>query len=176
MRHTLRERSSSAAFGGHGSLRTPNRGLGAAVKTSYMGQFREVLAGLDLGLETRLKDRMGLLSGGQRQAVSLLMASMTPSSILLLDEHTAALDPKTAAFVLKLTKEIIAAQELTTLMVTHSMRQALEVGTRTLMLHQGRVAFDIQGEERAGMQVADLLKLFERQRGETVSDDALLLG
>ena len=156
--------------------RGQTRGLGATVKARYMSRFKEVLAGLDLGLETRLKDRMGLLSGGQRQAVSLLMASMTPSSILLLDEHTAALDPKTAAFVLKLTKEIIAAQKLTTLMVTHSMRQALEAGTRTLMLHQGRVAFDIQGEERAGMQVADLLKLFERQRGETVSDDALLLG
>lgn len=156
--------------------RGQSRGLTRAVKSRYMSRFREVLAGLELGLENRLQDRMGLLSGGQRQAVSLLMASLTPSSILLLDEHTAALDPKTAAFVLKLTREIITAQQLTTLMVTHSMRQALEVGSRTLMLHQGRVAFDIRGEERSGMQVADLLKLFERQRGESVSDDALLLG
>lgn len=156
--------------------RGQSRGLSPAVKSRYMSRFKEVLAGLDLGLENRLQDRMGLLSGGQRQAVSLLMASITPSSILLLDEHTAALDPKTAAFVLELTKEIIAAQQLTTLMVTHSMRQALQVGSRTLMLHRGKVAFDLRGEERAGMQVTDLLQLFERQRGETVSDDALLLG
>jgi putative ABC transport system ATP-binding protein len=128
-----------------------------------------------LGLENRLTDKMGLLSGGQRQAVSLLMASLTPSSILLLDEHTAALDPKTASFVLKLTQNIIAEQKLTALMVTHSMKQALEVGTRTVMLHQGEVVFDIAGKDREGLEVKDLLNLFEQQRGLTVDDDSLLL-
>jgi len=131
---------------------------------------------LGLGLENRLSDKMGLLSGGQRQAVSLLMASLTPSSILLLDEHTAALDPKTASFVLELTQNIIAEQKLTALMVTHSMKQALEVGTRTVMLHQGEVVFDIAGKDREGLEVKDLLDLFEQQRGLSVDDDSLLLG
>lgn len=156
--------------------RGQRRGLTAAVKARYQAQFRASLASLNLGLENRLGDKMGLLSGGQRQAVSLLMASLTPSSILLLDEHTAALDPKTAVFVLDLTRKIIAEQKLTALMVTHSMKQALEVGTRTVMLHQGQVVFDIAGEERQGLTVPDLLGLFEKQRGLEVDDDSLLLG
>ena len=156
--------------------RGEKRFLSPAAKRCYLSRFRESLAQLDLGLENRLHDRMGLLSGGQRQAVSLLMSSLRPSSILLLDEHTAALDPKTAAFVLKLTQDIIAERNMTTLMVTHSMRQALDIGTRTIMLHQGQVVFDISGKEREGLEVADLLRLFERQRGEEVTDDALLLG
>lgn len=156
--------------------RGKKRGIGFAVKNAYIKKFRETLAALDLGLENRLQDRIGLLSGGQRQAVSLLMASLTPSAILLLDEHTAALDPKTAAFVLKLTEEIIATQRLTTLMVTHSMRQALDVSSRTVMLHRGQVVFDISGKAREGLKVADLLRLFEQQHGESVSDDSLLLG
>ncbi|MDX1635727.1 MAG: ABC transporter ATP-binding protein [Marinobacter sp.] len=156
--------------------RGQRRGLSSAVKARYQGAFRDSLAKLNLGLEDRLGDKMGLLSGGQRQAVSLLMASLTPSSILLLDEHTAALDPKTAAFVLELTQSIVAERKLTTLMVTHSMKQALEVGTRTVMLHQGQVVFDIAGEERKGLGVKDLLALFEKQRGLTVDDDSLLLG
>ena len=156
--------------------RGQRRWLTGAVKRSYMERFRAALAKLNLGLENRLGDKMGLLSGGQRQAVSLLMASLTPSSILLLDEHTAALDPKTAAFVLELTQEIIAEQQLTALMVTHSMKQALDVGDRTVMLHQGQVVFDIAGEERQGLEVKDLLDLFERQRGLEVEDDSLLLG
>ena len=131
---------------------------------------------LRLGLENRLGDRIGLLSGGQRQAVSLLMASLRPSSILLLDEHTAALDPKTAAFVLELTDRVVREGRLTTLMVTHSMRQALDYGTRTVMLHQGQVVLDVSGEERARLEVADLLVMFERTRGEELSDDSLLLG
>jgi putative ABC transport system ATP-binding protein len=139
------------------------------------GQFRDSLATLKLGLENRLGDKMGLLSGGQRQAVSLLMASLTPSSILLLDEHTAALDPKTANFVLELTQKIIEEQKLTALMVTHSMKQALEVGSRTVMLHQGQVVFDIAGKDREGLEVKDLLGLFEKQRGLEVDDDSLLL-
>jgi len=134
------------------------------------------LAILNLGLEQRLTDRIGLLSGGQRQAVSLLMASLQPSRILLLDEHTAALDPKTAAFVLELTAKIVSQSKLTTMMVTHSMRQALDYGDRTVMLHQGKVVLDVSGPERAGLDVPDLLKMFERTRGEVLSDDALLLG
>lgn len=156
--------------------RGKGRNLSFSVKKRYLSRFKEALSHLGLGLENRLEDRMGLLSGGQRQAVSLLMASLTPSSILLLDEHTAALDPKTADFVLKLTEEIIAEQKLTTLMVTHSMRQALDVGTRTVMLHQGQVVFDVCGVERDNFGVSDLLKQFEEKRGEVVSDDALILG
>lgn len=156
--------------------RGQRRGLGSAVKKQYMEQFRDSLSSLNLGLENRLGDKMGLLSGGQRQAVSLLMASLTPSSILLLDEHTAALDPKTATFVLELTTKIIEEQKLTALMVTHSMKQALEVGSRTVMLHQGQVVFDIHGQDREGLEVKDLLELFEKQRGLSVDDDSLLLG
>lgn len=156
--------------------RGERRGLSRAVKQSYRERFREKLATLQLGLENRLTDRMGLLSGGQRQAVSLLMASLQPSRLLLLDEHTAALDPKTAAFVLALTDSIVAEGKLTALMVTHSMRQALDHGHRTVMLHQGRVVLDVSGEERARMDVPDLLAMFEKTRGEMLDDDALLLG
>ena len=137
--------------------------------------FREKLSILQLGLENRLPDRMGLLSGGQRQAVSLLMAAMQPSKILLLDEHTAALDPKTAAFVLELTDKIITENKLTAMMVTHSMRQALDHGHRTVMLHQGRVIFDVAGEKRASMDEGGLISLFHQTSGEKLSDDALLL-
>lgn len=152
------------------------RGLCMALDKNRRELFREKLSVLKLGLENRLTDRMGLLSGGQRQAVSLLMASLRPSKILLLDEHTAALDPKTAAFVMELTDQIVSENKLTAMMVTHSMRQALDHGSRTVMLHQGKVVLDVSGEQRAGMDVPDLLKLFERTRGEEVTDDALLLG
>ena len=152
------------------------RGLRRAVKPAERDMFRERLATLGLGLENRLSDRIGLLSGGQRQAVSLLMAALQPSRILLLDEHTAALDPRTADFVLRLTSRIVADNQLTTMMVTHSMRQALDVGQRTVMLHQGQVVLDVSGEQRARMDVPDLLHMFEKVRGEKLSDDALLLG
>ena len=152
------------------------RGLTFALNKENRELFREKLSILKLGLENRLTDRIGLLSGGQRQAVSLLMASLQPSKILLLDEHTAALDPKTAAFVLELTDQIVSENRLTAMMVTHSMRQALDHGSRTVMLHQGRVVLDVSGQQRAGMDVPDLLDLFEQTRGEKVSDDALLLG
>ncbi|HKM16560.1 MAG TPA: ABC transporter ATP-binding protein [Marinospirillum sp.] len=151
------------------------RGLSWAVKASQKDYYREQLARLNLGLENRLTDRIGLLSGGQRQAVSLLMASLQPSRILLLDEHTAALDPRTANFVLELTNTLVTEKNLTTMMVTHSMRQALDIGDRTLMLHQGKVVLDVAGEERKGMQITDLLAMFEQVRGEEVTDDALLL-
>lgn len=155
--------------------RGQSRGLGFALNRQVRELFREKLALLGLGLENRLTDQMGRLSGGQRQAVSLLMASLQPSSILLLDEHTAALDPKTSAFVLELTDKIIREQKLTALMVTHSMRQALDYGDRTVMLHQGQVAFDVSGEQRRKMDVPELLKLFEQRRHEQLSDDGLLL-
>ncbi len=152
------------------------RGFGRAVKAARRDEYRAHLATLGLGLENRLEDRIGLLSGGQRQAVSLLMASLRPSRILLLDEHTAALDPRTAEFVLRLTVRIVAEHKLTTMMVTHSMRQALDVGERTVMLHQGQVVLDVSGDERKGLDVPDLLAMFERVRGEQLSDDSLLLG
>lgn len=146
-----------------------------ALNPSLRSLFKEKLATLNLGLENRLSDVMGLLSGGQRQAISLLMCSLQTSKVLLLDEHTAALDPKTAHFVLKLTDEIVHRDKLTTIMITHSMKQALEHGTRTVMLHEGKVILDVKGEERAKMQVKDLLHLFEMQKGEALADDALLL-
>lgn len=158
------------------SSRGEKRRLTKAVRASMRDEFAARLETLGLGLESRLADRIGLLSGGQRQAVSLLMAAMRPSRILLLDEHTAALDPRTADFVLKLTERIVRESQLTTMMVTHSMKQALEVGDRTVMLHQGKVVLDVSGSERQGLKVADLLTMFETVRGEAIVDDALLLG
>lgn len=152
------------------------RGLGLALHGKERDLFRDRLALLGLGLENRLGDSMGLLSGGQRQAVSLLMATLAGMKILLLDEHTAALDPRTADFVLKLTQRIIVEHALTALMVTHSMRNALDYGTRTVMLHEGRVVFDITGDDRRSLDVPDLLKLFATLRGEQLADDSLLLG
>ncbi|WP_322041876.1 ABC transporter ATP-binding protein [Paraburkholderia sp. J67] len=155
--------------------RGKRRGFGPALKKQDRELFRDKLRLLNLGLENRLSDRIGLLSGGQRQAVSLLMASLQPSRILLLDEHTAALDPKTAAFVLELTARIVEEAKLTTMMVTHSMRQALDYGQRTVMLHQGQVVLDVSGDERRGLDVPDLLRMFEQTRHEKLDDDALLL-
>ena len=165
---TIEENLALAQQRGH------RRGLAKAVQTAMRDEFRAHLSTLGLGLEKRLTDRIGLLSGGQRQAVSLLMAALQPSRILLLDEHTAALDPRTADFVLQLTARIVAEKQLTTMMVTHSMRQALDIGDRTVMLHQ--VVLDVAGDERKGLDVPDLLQMFEKVRGEKISDDALLLG
>ena len=158
------------------NARGKRRGFGKSVGSTLRKEFRERISRLNLGLENRLGDRMELLSGGQRQAVSLLMASMQPMKILLLDEHTAALDPKTGAAVLELTRELVAERGLTTMMVTHSMRQALDIGNRTVMLHEGRVVLDVSGKDREGLKVEDLLHMFERVRGEEIDDDALLLG
>lgn len=151
------------------------RGLRLAVAGPARARWAERLRELGLGLETRLGDRMGLLSGGQRQAVALLMATMAPSKILLLDEHTAALDPRTAEFVLGLTRRLVTELKLTTLMVTHSMHQALACGDRLLMLHEGQVCLDVAGERKARLRVPDLLAEFRRRRGEEIDDDALLL-
>lgn len=168
--------------------RTQGLSLRPALGKARRRQFRERLARLGLGLENRLGDRMGLLSGGQRQAVSLVMATLAPTQVLLLDEHTAALDPKTASFILELTKSLVSEQKLTTLMVTHSMQQALDLGDRTLMLHEGAIALDISGQDRQNLSVKDLLAAFTQQKkdlisqshqtpaSETIADDALLLG
>lgn len=137
--------------------------------------FREQLALLDMGLEDRMKQPVGLLSGGQRQALTLLMATMVTPKILLLDEHTAALDPATAEKVLGLTRKIIAERKITCLMVTHNMHQALELGNRTLMMDGGHIVLDIQGEERMRMTVDDLLREFKNQAGKQLDVDRILL-
>jgi putative ABC transport system ATP-binding protein len=155
--------------------RGQGRSLRLALNNEHREKFKKQLSRLKLGLENRLQDPIGLLSGGQRQAVSLIMAVLKPMKIIALDEHTAALDPKTAAFVLDLTREIVEEKHLTSLMVTHSMHQALELGNRTIMLHEGRIVFDVQGEERKGLTVADLLDLFHKASGLELDDDSLLL-
>ena len=137
--------------------------------------FRDQLARLDMGLEDRMKQPVGLLSGGQRQALTLLMATMVPPKLLLLDEHTAALDPATAEKVLKITQEVVAEHKITTLMVTHNMHQALELGNRTLMMDNGHVILDIQGERRQGMSVNDLLEQFRVGAGKNLDNDRILL-
>ena len=137
--------------------------------------FRSQLARLDMGLEDRMKQPVGLLSGGQRQALTLLMATMVPPKILLLDEHTAALDPGTAEKVLKITREVVAEHKITTMMVTHNMHQALELGSRTLMMDSGRIVLDVQGEERKSMTVNDLLERFKAKVGEDLDNDRILL-
>lgn len=137
--------------------------------------FREHLAQLDMGLEDRMKQPVGLLSGGQRQALTLLMATMVTPKILLLDEHTAALDPATANKVLQLTRKIVAERKITCLMVTHNMHQALELGNRTLMMDGGCIVFDVQGEERDGLSIDDLLRQFQDRAGKQMDNDRILL-
>ena len=137
--------------------------------------FREKLALLNMGLEDRMKQPVGLLSGGQRQALTLLMATLVTPKLLLLDEHTAALDPATAEKVLELTKSIVAEKKITCLMVTHNMHQALELGNRTLMMDGGRIVFDVKGEERSKMTVDDLLEKFRENAGKALDNDRILL-
>ena len=138
-------------------------------------QLRERVSVLNMGLEDRMHQPVGLLSGGQRQALTLLMATYNPPKLLLLDEHTAALDPGTAAIVLKLTENIVAENKLTCLMITHNMQSALELGNRTLMMNQGRIIYDVSGEERAKTTVADLLDKFKQKSGEALDNDRMLL-
>ena len=151
-------------------------GLAWSSKAKQKEHFREMLKELDLGLEDRLTSKVGLLSGGQRQAVTLLMATMNNPKLLLLDEHTAALDPKTAAKVLALTEKIISREHLTTLMITHNMRDALHYGNRLIMLYNGTVIIDVAGEEKKKLDVPDLLKMFEKASGEAMVNDRMLLG
>ena len=137
--------------------------------------FREQLARLDMGLEDRMKQPVGLLSGGQRQALTLVMATFKPPKLLLLDEHTAALDPATAEKVLEITRQTVSENRITTLMVTHNMHQALELGNRTLMMDRGHIILDVAGAERAGMTVEDLLAKFKSGAGKALDNDRILL-
>ena len=150
-------------------------GILSRVTRAQRELFRARLAALGLGLEDRMKQPVGLLSGGQRQALTLLMATLVTPKLLLLDEHTAALDPGTAAVVLDLTEKIVAENHITCLMITHNMPDALRLGNRTLMMDSGRIVLDVQGEERAGMTVADLLERFGRSTGRAMDNDRILL-
>ena len=146
------------------------------VRKAEREQYRQLLASLDLGLESRLSAKVGLLSGGQRQAVTLLMATLKRPKLLLLDEHTAALDPKTAAKVLQITDRIVTENKLTTVMVTHNMKDAIEHGNRLIMMHEGRVVVDLEGEEKKQLKVADLLALFAQASGDEFTNDRAILG
>ena len=137
--------------------------------------FREKLAQLDMGLEDRMEQSVGLLSGGQRQALTLMMATINPPRLLLLDEHTAALDPGTAEKVLRLTGEIVAGHRLTCLMITHNMRSALQLGSRTIMMDRGRIILDVKGEERRGLTVESLTEKFRTASGRALDNDRMLL-
>jgi putative tryptophan/tyrosine transport system ATP-binding protein len=155
--------------------RTSPRQLRFAVPEETRALAIERLSLLQLGLERRLNDRVALLSGGQRQALALIMATLGSTKVLLLDEHTAALDPGAAELVLNLTTTIVKKFSITTVMVTHSMRHALDCGSRTIMLHQGQVILDIGGAERGSMTVEQLVKMFQRKEGVELTDDHLLL-
>lgn len=157
------------------SRRGKTPGLSWALKDSEREKFREMLKELDLGLEDRLTSRVGLLSGGQRQALTLLMATMNKPRILLLDEHTAALDPKTAEKVLAMTKKVIERDHLTSLMITHNMRDALRFGNRLIMMNAGRIVVDVNAEEKAKLTIPDLLALFEKASGSALDNDRMML-
>ncbi len=155
--------------------RGKHRGLKWGVTHEEREEYRALLSDLGLGLEDRMSSKVGLLSGGQRQAITLLMASLAKPKLLLLDEHTAALDPKTAQKVLDITDGIVEKNHLTTLMITHNMRDAIKHGNRLIMLHEGRVIVDISGKEKQSLTVEDLLELFNKESGkEFVSDRTIL--
>ncbi|TDA64515.1 MAG: ATP-binding cassette domain-containing protein [Clostridia bacterium] len=155
--------------------RGESRRLRRAIRAREREFFQERLASLGLGLENRLIEKVGLLSGGQRQAVALLMATLKEPRVLLLDEPTAALDPKTASLVTSLIQRIITGQRLTTLMVTHDLKQALELGSRIVMMDAGQIVMDVAGEEMAAMDVDDLLLLFEKGSGRRLTTDRVVL-
>ena len=155
--------------------RGKGRGLRSGITKAEREKFRELLSILDLGLEDRMTAKVGLLSGGQRQALTLLMATLQKPKLLLLDEHTAALDPKTAAKVMETTRLIVNRDRLTTLMITHNMKDALEYADRLIMMHEGRIALDIGGAEKQKLTVEDLLAKFGQATGSEMADDKLLL-
>lgn len=155
--------------------RGKRRGLGWGVTKGEKEIYHDALKMLDLGLEERMSSKVGLLSGGQRQALTLLMATLQKPKVLLLDEHTAALDPKTAGKVLKLTEELVEKNQLTTLMITHNMKDAIRMGNRLIMMHEGNIIFDIRDEEKKKLQVSDLLAKFEEASGGEFANDRMIL-
>lgn len=150
-------------------------GLRWSSSSEQQERFYEMLKSLELGLEDRMTAHVGLLSGGQRQALTLLMATIKRPKLLLLDEHTAALEPKTAAKVLELTERIVKRDSLTTLMITHNMRDALRFGNRLIMMHEGHILVDVSGEEKKNLTIRDLLEMFEKASGDDMASDKLLL-
>ncbi len=156
--------------------RGQRRTLRWGIKQKEREEYRDLLAMLGLGLEDRMASKVGLLSGGQRQALTLLMATLKQPKLLLLDEHTAALDPKTAANVLGLTQKMIAENHLTALMITHNMKDALQYGNRTIMMHEGTVILDIDAETKKRIGIEDLLAMFEKASGKELANDRMLLG
>lgn len=156
--------------------RGQKRGLSWGITKAEKKEYYELVKTLGLGLEDRLTSKVGLLSGGQRQALTLLMATLQKPKILLLDEHTAALDPATSAKVLKLTCDIVSKQHLTAMMVTHNMQDAIDVGNRLIMMYDGKIIYDVKGEDKKKLTVADLLKKFEEASGSEFVNDRMLLG
>lgn len=155
--------------------RGQNRGLKWGITKKEREDYREMIAELKLGLEDRMSSKVGLLSGGQRQAVTLLMAALKHPKLLLLDEHTAALDPKTAAKVLEISDQIIQENALTAMMVTHNMKDAIAHGNRLIMMHEGHIVYDVAGEEKKNLKVADLLAKFEEVSGGEFANDRMML-
>lgn len=155
--------------------RGKSRGLATAIKSDRREHYKKELSKLNLGLENRLTTDMALLSGGQRQAITLLMATLQLPEILLLDEHTAALDPSTREMVMSLTDQLIKEKDLTSLMVTHDMQQAIDYGKRLIMMFDGNIVIDISGKEKENLTVSKLLELFKEKSGEVLKDDALIL-
>ena len=158
------------------SRRGKKRGLKWGMSKTELEEYKRLLAGLELGLETMTGQKVGTLSGGQRQALTLLMASLASPKLLLLDEHTAALDPKTAQKVLSLTDEIISKEKLTAIMITHNMNDAIAHGNRLIMMNAGRVIYDVEGEEKKRLTISDLLDKFEKITGEEMASDKMILG
>ncbi|MEF2920725.1 MAG: ATP-binding cassette domain-containing protein [Acutalibacteraceae bacterium] len=151
------------------------RTLRVGITKKEKEEYKELLKTLDLGLESRLTSKVGLLSGGQRQALTLLMATLQKPKLLLLDEHTAALDPKTAKKVLDLTEQIVAKNNLTTLMITHNMNDAIKIGNRLIMINNGKIIFDVAGAEKKKLTIPDLLEKFKISSGEELNNDRMLL-
>ena len=149
--------------------------LGRGVNKAKLEEYREMLRPLNLGLEDKMGVQVGSLSGGQRQALALLMATMTPIDFLILDEHTAALDPKTAEIIMELTDQVVKEKKVTTIMVTHNLRYAVEYGNRLIMMHEGKVILNISGEEKKKLTVEDLLAKFSEASGEEFSNDRMML-
>jgi putative ABC transport system ATP-binding protein len=168
---TMQIEENMALAARRGKKRTLHIGITSAERERYRALLKE----LDLGLEDRMTSRVGLLSGGQRQALTLLMATMEKPKLLLLDEHTAALDPKTALKVLTLSAKIVEENHLTTLMITHNMKDAIKYGNRLIMMHEGHIIYDVRGEEKQNLHVADLLAKFQVASGEEFANDRMIL-